>query len=43
MNFAMYSDNFFGHYLVIIQDDVNIKMLQFLNWEKQEHFAILLQ
>lgn len=43
MNFAMYSDNFFGHYLIIIQDEVNITVLQFVNWEKREHFAIFLQ
>lgn len=34
MNFAMHNDNYFGHYLVIIQNEVNIKtMLQFVNRE----------
>lgn len=40
----MYNDNFFGQYLVIIPDEVKIKIVsQSVNWEKLEHFAIFLQ
>lgn len=44
MNFAMYNDNFFGQYLIIIPDEVKIKIvLQSVNCKKLEHFAIFLQ